>query len=452
MAVGTTSLDVNSLVTQLVAQERSTYATRLTAREAKATVQLSAVSNLKGSLSSFKTNVDALKSAAMLAPRKASSNNEDVLTVTSQGNAATGSYDITVVALAKAQQLASKAFSEGSSAPIGTGKLTISYGTTSFDVDIDESESTLAGVRDAINKASGNTGVQATLLNEQDGTRLILTSAKTGAANTISISQSGGDGNLAQLAYSGTDTATMSQVRGALDAEIKIGTFVHKSATNTISGAIDDVTLTLKAVSAEPVAVSVTEDTESLKKRVSDFVAAYNSLYSSMSKLRSYDAATKAAGPLIGDALLRGIENQIGLDLSNPVEGVTGDFRMLSSLGISRQTDGTLKLDDAKLAKALDTDSKSVEKVFGGDKGVAARLSTHIEAMLKDGSALDTRTDSLQSDLTRVEKDTEALDARMVVVEARYRKQFTALDMLLTQLQTTSNYLSTQLASIGSNK
>jgi flagellar hook-associated protein 2 len=71
--------------------------------------------------------------------------------------------------------------------------------------------------------------------------------------------------------------------------------------------------------------------------------------------------------------------------------------------------------------------------------------------MLKDGSALDSRNDSLQGDLKRIEKDTEALDVRMAVVEARYRKQFTALDALLTQLQTTSSYLSTQFASINNN-
>jgi flagellar hook-associated protein 2 len=241
----------------------------------------------------------------------------------------------------------------------------------------------------------------------------------------------------------------MSQVRGAQDAHIKIGTFDHYNATNTISGAIDDVTLTLKAVSTEPVSVGISEDTSALKKSVAGFVTAYNALYSNMSKLRSYDATTRAAGPLLGDALLRGVESEIGLGLSNPVEGLTGDFRTLASIGITRQADGTLKLDDAKLDKALDANSTSVAKVFGSEKGVAFRLSTSIEAMLKEGSALDTRNDSLQENLKTIEKDGEALDARMAVVEARYRKQFTALDALLTQLQTTSSYLSTQLASIG---
>jgi flagellar hook-associated protein 2 len=446
--VGTTSLDVNSLVTQLVSQERATYATRLTARESKATVQLSALSSLKGALGAFKTSVDTLKTSAAFTPRSATSSDADVFTVTTAGDAATGSYDITVVDLAKAQQLASKAYSGGSSTVVGTGKITITYGDKSFDVDIDSTKNTLSNVRDAINKASGNTGVQATLLNEQGGTRLVLTSAKTGADNSIQIAVTGGDGGLADLAYAGTNTATMTQMQAAQDAHIKIGSFDHFSDTNTISEAIDGVTISLKKPSTDAVSLSVTEDTSALKQRVSNFVQAYNTLYGSMSKLRSYDSNSKAAGPLLGDALLRGIESQIGLDLSNPVDGIDGDYKTLASLGISRQTDGTLKLDDAKLNKALAADRQSVQKVFGSENGVSKRLSDHLESMLKDGSALDSRNDALNAELKRIDDDTTALDARMALISKRYTKQFTALDGLLTQLQSTSNYLSSQLANL----
>jgi flagellar hook-associated protein 2 len=451
MAVGTTSLDVNSLVTQLVSNERSSYATRIAARETKATVQLSALSSLKGALSAFKTTADTMKTTAAFSPRTTTSSNEDVFTASSAGDASTGSYDVHVIALAKAQQLASDPIVGGSSTVVGTGKITITYGDKTFDVEIDEDNNTLGNVRDAINKASGNTGVQATLLNEVGGTRLVLTSAKTGADNTIEVQVSGGDGGLEQFSYSSLSVASpMTEVQGALDAHIKIAGFDHYNATNTISGAIDGVTLNLKSVSPdEPVALNITEDTAALKKRVSDFVAAYNSLQTNMSKLRAYDATTRAAGPMLGDSLLRGIESQISLDLSNPVEGLPGPYNSLAALGITKQTDGTLKVDDAKLSKALAADRTSVAKVFGSEHGVAVRLSEHLETQLKEGAALDSRNDSLQDNLKRIEKDTEALDARMVIVEARYRKQFTALDTLLQQLQTTSNYLSSQFASLG---
>jgi flagellar hook-associated protein 2 len=453
MAVGTTSLDVNSLVSQLVSSERSVYATRLTARETKATVQLSAISTLKGALSSLKTAVDAVKTASALSPRTTTSSDQDAVTATASGSAATGSYSLEIIDLAQAHQLASGAFVDGADAEVGTGTLTFTYGTTTFEVEITEDNNTLDGIRDAINDATGNTGVQATLLNEQGGTRLVLTSAKTGADNTIKVAQSGGDGGLAALVYDGVTPSDMTQVAAAKDAHIKIATFDHYSDTNTVTDAIDDVTLTLKAKTEvnEPVTVSIAEDTATLKTRIKSFVDAYNAFESNMDKLRNYNAGTKSAGPLLGDALLRGIEREIGLDLSNPVGSLEGDFTTLASIGITKQVDGQLKLDETKLNEALEADRASVSKIFTSEDGVAVKLSDHLDAMLKDGSALDTRNDSLQKDLDTIEKDTEALDARMAIVEARYRKQFTALDALLTQLQTTSSYLTAQLASINNN-
>lgn len=447
MAIGASGLDVNSLVSQLVSSERAQYQAPITARETRATVQLSAVSSLKGALATFQSAVNGLKDTSALNPRSISSADEDVFTASSSGNAATGSYDVQVIALAKAQQLASGAFADGSKSVVGNGKLTITYGDKSFDVDI-TTNNTLAGIRDAINKATGNTGVQATILNEQGGSHLVLTSAQTGAANTITIAASGGDGGLAQLAYDGVNPSSMTQIQAAQDAHIKIAGFDHYNSSNVITNAIDNVTLNLKSTSDDPVALNITEDTDTLKQKVSTFVQAYNTLYSSFTKLRSYDATTQTAGPLLGDALLRGIESQIGLDLSNAVSGVAGDYKTLASLGITRQVDGTLSVDSIKLDKALTADRAAVSKVFGGDNGVASRLSKDLEAMLKDGGAIDARTDSLNADLEKVQDDNEALDARMLVIQARYTKQFTALDTLLTQLQGTSDYLTSQLASL----
>ena len=449
-AVTTSSLDVPTLVSQLVTAERNQGQAPITARETKATVQLSAVSSLKGTLSTFQNVVDGLKDASSFTPRKTSSSDEDVFSATSTGSAATGAYDITVVALAKAQQLSSSAFVGGSTAIVGTGTLAFTYGSSSFNVTIDSTNNTVAGIRDAINKATGNTGVQATIVNEQGGAHLVLTSAQTGKANTIKIAASGGDGGLAKFAYDGVAASQVIQNQPAQDADITVAnsTYHHFSPTNVVDDAIDNVTLTLKTTSATPVTLTVSDDTASLKQKVSAFVQAYNTLYSGFTKLRGYDASTQTSGPLLGDALLRGIESRIGLDLSNPVAGVTGGYTTLASLGVTRQTDGTLALDGAKLDKALSADRQSVAKVFGGTTGVAARLSKDLSGFLQSGGAIAARTTSLNSDLKRVQTDTDALNARLQVIQARYTKQFTALDALLTQLQSTSNYLTSQLASL----
>jgi flagellar hook-associated protein 2 len=447
-AVGSTGLDVQSLVSQLVTSERNQYLTPITARETTATVQLSAISSLKGSLSTFQTAVNGLTDAASMTPRATSSSDEDVLTVTSTGDASTGSYDIQVIDLAQAQQLASGPFSGGASTKVGTGTMTITYGTKTFDVKIDDTNNTLSNIRDAINKASGNTGVQASIINEQNGSRLVLTSSQTGKDNSIKVAVNGGDGGLAQFAYDGVNPSSVTQLKAAQDAHIKVGTYDVYNSSNVISSAIDDVTITLKSKSDDPVTLTVSADQTALKTKVGNFVTAYNTLYAAMSKLRAYDPSTETAGPLLGDALLRGIENQIGLDLSNPVAGATGDYKTLASLGITRQTDGTLKVDGVKLDKALTADPNSVAKVFGGDTGVAGKLSKDLDNVLKDGAGIDVRSTQLNDTLKSVQDDKDQLDARMQVIQDRYTKQFTALDTLLTQLQSTSNYLTSQLASL----
>lgn len=436
-------LDINSLVSQLVAAERLPHQTLITRRESKATLELSALSQLKGALSTFKNALDPLKTEGSFSPRAATSGDTKIFTATATGSAAVGNYSIEVVSLAQAHQLATDAYVGGSSAEIGTGTLSITFGGSTFEVEIDEDHKTLAGIRDAINKAPGNTGVQATLLNEANGTRLVLTSSKTGAAHTIHITATG-EGPLLQM----VNATSMSVVQAAQDAHIRIGTFDHYSATNTIDKAIDGVSLTLLAESEEPVSLKVTQDTSLLKQRINSFVNAFNSLHATFGKLRGYDAATKTAGPLLGDALVRSIEARISTDLVTPVSGISGAYTSLASIGITKQADGTLKLDETKLNEALTENASAVARIFGSEDGVAARLSSHIEAELETGAALDTRNQAIQKTIETLNREKEALDARMQTVENRYRAQFTQLDILLSRLQTTSSYLGTQLESL----
>jgi flagellar hook-associated protein 2 len=84
--------------------------------------------------------------------------------------------------------------------------------------------------------------------------------------------------------------------------------------------------------------------------------------------------------------------------------------------------------------------------VFASANGIAARLSTYVDTQLATGASFDFRNTSIQSGLKDVAKQKQALEIRMAAVQARYLKQFTALDSLLTNMQQTSTYLTQQLA------
>lgn len=450
-AVGGSQIDVQSLVSQLVAAERATPDAQITRQSNQVTTQISALGTLMGSLSTFRSALSSLKTVDVFSTRTATSSNDATLSVTAGAKAVPGDYDIDVIQLAQAQQISSNPFTGGSTTVVGTGTLTVSLGDKSFDVEITDSNSTLAGIRDAINSAVDNTGVRATLVTGTAGSRLVLSSAETGADNKITVAQAGGDGGLAQIAYSEGSPGSYTQIKAAQDAIIEIAGSQSTSSTNTIDDAIDGVSLTLKSETTEdsgPVTISVGYDTSGVSTRVKTFVSAYNSLMSQIAKLRSYDASTQTAGALLGDSMLTSIESQMRNVLSTPVSGQAQGYQTLASIGITTQLDGTLGIDDTKFQKALTGNFEAVSKLFGSDTGVGATLFKKADDLLKSGGALDTRSSNLTQQQKDIQKRKDDLDERMLTLQTAYTAQFTRLDTLLSSLQVTSSYLSQQIESL----
>jgi flagellar hook-associated protein 2 len=450
-AVGGSQIDVQGLVSQLVAAERAKPEAQIARASSQVTTQISALGQLMGSLSSFRSALASLKTVDVFSTRSASTSNEAVLTASAGAKAVPGSYDIEVVQLAKAQQISSNPFAGGGSTVVGTGTLTVSLGDKSFNVEITSANSSLAGIRDAINSAKDNVGVRATLVNGATGSRLVLSSSVTGASNTIEIAQAGGDNGLAQLEYSAAAPGNYTVIKAAQDAVVNIANAQATSATNTIDGAIDGVSLTLKTETTEeggPVTLSVGYDNAAVAGRIKNFVSAYNALASQIGKLRSYDAATKTAGPMLGDSLITSIENELRSTISAAVPAQAEGFQTLASVGITTQADGTLSVTDAKLQKALNSNFEAVGKLFGSETGIAARLFKQVDDRLKSGGAIDARSKNLTDQQRAIQKRKDDLDTRMIAVQKGYLAQFTRLDTLLSQLQVTSSYLSQQIESL----
>jgi flagellar hook-associated protein 2 len=233
----------------------------------------------------------------------------------------------------------------------------------------------------------------------------------------------------------------------AADAVIRIEGFELSSTTNTITDAIDGVTLSL--VKAEPdtsYTLTVANDPKAAKDKVKSFVTAFNQLATTMAGLRAYNPDTRVSGALLGDALLRNVESDIRRTVTDMVGSAPEGLQSLSMIGITTNTDGTLKLDESKLTRALESDFDAVGKLFGGDNGIGSRLDSIVDKHLDNDASLVKRAESLQKSKREITTRTDALDARMETVYQRYLKQFTALDTLLTQMQSTSSYLMQQLS------
>lgn len=445
-------LDIAGLVAKLVAAEKAPRQTQITRAQTDTVTEITALASLKGAMSAFNDSLATLKTVEVFAGRSAASSDTKVFTATATSAAVSGTYDVEVGNLASAHQITTlNPFEDGAGQVVGTGTLTISVGDKTFSIAIAEPDNTVAKIRDAINSAADNKNlVRATIVNAADGAHLVLSAQTAGDANKIVVAQSGGDGGLAGLEYNPSLTTNYKLLKEARDAVVYVAGYEHRSTTNTFADAIDGISLTLLDQGEEDktYTLNVGADTASTTARIKKFVEAYNALEKQIAALRSYSPETKQAGPLLGDAMLRGIESDLRARVTGAVTGLTGTYQSLASIGITTQRDGTLSLDNDKLSKALAADFDGVAKLFGSESGVAARLATSLGTQLGATAQINTRTKALNSRSVELQKQQAALETRMAEVQKRYNAQFNALDSLLSGLSSQSAFLSQQLTAI----
>ena len=434
--MGGSGLDINSLVSQLVAAERAPLQQRLTRTETQINTQLSAFGTVRSGLSAVQSALSTLKTPEALQVKRASSSDVSVFRATATGAAAPAAYSVEVIQLATNEKRSSSPFPGGATALVGAGDLIFTQNGQTFSVLVDAAMS-LSGLRDAINAASGNTGVRAALLNTSSGTRLTLTSTQTGLAQAISVSAKDASVEL-QGFVSGMSVSTPAQ-----DALIKIDGFEVTSGTNTVASAVTGVSLEL--VGAKPgttLSLAISQDHQAVRERLSKLVTDFNAFQAQATRLRAYDAKSRTGGPLIGDAALRNIESAVRRELTAPTLSAPSNSRTLSSIGIRFGADGRLTVNESVLSEALNQRSGEVVQMLTATDGLASRLSSVIDAQISSEGMLTVRTNSLDARKRILEKDKEAIDARMLLVEKRYRTQFIGLDRMLAEMQGTSSYIS----------
>ena len=446
MGVGS-GIDVASLVSQLVAARKAPQQNQITSQTNAANTQLSALGQVGAALSALQSAMASITDGSAFTARTISSSDPAVLGASATGIPVNGSYDIVVTQLASALKASSGAFASNSTA-VGTGTLTIAVGSQSMSLTLDSSNNSLAAIRDAINGASSNPGVSATIVTGSDGAHLVLSGTRTGAANGFSVSSSGGDGGLAALKYDPAASSGngLSVVTAAADAQYSIDGLAASSAGNTVSTAIDGLTLNL--VKAGSSTLGVASDTGKATSALTNLVNTYNGFVGIYQNLTKYDATSGTAGALLGDATLNSISNTLSSIIGGAANGAT-----LSSIGISLQVDGTLKLDSGKLAGALADGGRQVGNLFGGSNGFAAKLNAPLASWVGSQGVLSSRTSSINQQLSDLANQQTALNNRMDSLTAMYQAQFTALDTLMSKLNSTSSYLQQQFDALtNSNK
>ncbi|MFO1270957.1 MAG: flagellar filament capping protein FliD [Rubrivivax sp.] len=467
-------LDVNSIITQLMAVEGQPL-TLLQQRKSDLDTQVSAIGQLQSLTGAMRDAAQKLTSVSLWKSTVASSGNESAVKVTTDGNTPTGAYSVQVDSLAARQTIASRSFA-ASTDKLGEGTLTIELGSytgeptptgftpkagaTPVTVTIGPDDTSLESVRDKINAAGA--GVTATIVKDASGARLALRSSATGAENgfRISAAETTDDGvatdGLSALAFDAAGgSSNMTRTESAANAKATVNGIAVESASNTLDGVSDGMTLTLLAETAAPVNVDVADDAEGVKTAIGTFVKAFNDLASYVRNQTKYDPDTKKGGPMQGDQTLLGLQTALR-GVINQGSTASTKYERLADIGITMQTDGTLAIDSTKLDAAVDNRAE-LRKLFAADgattasDGFMTRFAGLGAAELDSGGPLDTRNSSLQAMIKRNQDSQDAMQRRLDQTEARLRAQYQALDSSMAKLNGLSSYLTGQLTAIAKN-
>jgi flagellar hook-associated protein 2 len=466
-------LDVNSIVTQLVAIERQPIV-QLQTQATSLQTKLSAFGKLQSDLSALRDAASALTSPSTWNQTSGTSSDTASVNVTTDTTNLPGTYSVQVTQLAQSQSNISKTYSAATDL-VGEGTIHIELGTwgagnsftakpgaTAIDISVGPPAKSLAEVRDMVNAA--NAGITATVLSDASGSRLVFRSSATGAVNGFKITVTDADSNnvdtsgLSALAYDpSVGVVTMAQALAAANASALINGAPVSSTSNTLTNVVDGMTLQLQQVTTAPVQVTTAADQDAIRKKVEAFVTAYNDLNNELATQTKYDPASKTAGTLQGDSTAVSLRTSLRNTLrGNSAASTT--FTRLADIGFDVQQDGSIKLDSKKLANAL-ANLGELKKLFSNtdvavpaNNGFATLFRTQADQAMGVAGSIASRSDGLRDSISRNEKRQAELEARVALTEARLRKQYTTLDAQMGQLQSLSTYVTQQMAVLTNSK
>lgn len=527
-------LDIKAMVESMVKADLMPAQLRHDKKLNSVTTELSAFGQLKSAISNFQTTLNSLSYASEFNKMNSLLSEPGYVSASVTEQAAEGLYQIKVNQLAQAQSLASGYFANNSSS-VGSGSITISFGTysdnnTTFTLNTEVSPVTinitpgndsLSAVRDAINAA--NAGVTASIVQDSVGSRLTLTSSETGEKYAMQIT-----GSLTAMNYDPTTNNTsLSQTMAAQNSQVQINGLLLSESSNRLEKAITGITLDLQqADPATTITLTVKKDVEHLKGLINDFVKKYNDFINFITTLTGFDMETRKRGVLQGDDKLRDLKTNLYHLATNPLT-TDGPIQSLADLGITSDKHGLLEIDPEMLDEAINNNYQGISNLFAkkitatdpnikinsldtevgagtydvilneytpgismsgtiggilanstdgvtlngtgdfstlsidilsglvGDRGqiivsdgLASLIDGYLDSLIDEDGEIEERIDRLNTQAQQLDEMQERINERSITLEKRYYQQWNAVDLLISQMQNTSNTLTQILSNL----
>jgi flagellar hook-associated protein 2 len=438
-------LDTTSLINSLM-QVESVPQTLLKNKVSNSQTYISALQSLNTKVAALVDLAGKTSKPASLDLYSAKSSAASI-TATAASGAAPGQIDLKVDALAKSQKSVSDVMTAW---PDSAAVLTIQDKDGTLH-EISAASPSLDDIVSAINTAGA--GVTATKVAVGGGNyRIQFASTGMGADSAFTIYR----GTSAEVTATTAPTLALTEIQGAQDASITIwaGTLAAQSITsksNTFSDLLPGVSISVSAVSTDPISVTIARDDAAISKKASDLVTAVNGIFSEITSRSTVTTSTDASGTtstkggvFTGDSTVRDVNQKILSAASLPVNG-----RSPSEFGISISKTGTIDFDATKFASAMAADPGAAQAAL---TEIASRVAAAAATISdKYNGTVTSKITGQQSEVKGLGLQIDDWDRRLTTRRKTLEATYAALEVQLSKLNSQSSYVSSQLAGLSSS-
>lgn len=443
------------VITDAIISARSAPINQLASKRTDYQNRSSALKQLNTQLITLKSSLTALTDQTIGTGIAATSSSTAIVSASATNTAATGAIGVQVTRLATTLTQASDSFGATDTAILAGGATTATFelrkggATTGTAITIDSTNNSLAGLRDAINAADA--GVTATIVDvtgDGTGNQLVLQSKEAGTQGRVELVETTATGTDASL-----NLHTVNPPSGSpadLDALVKINGLTLTRSSNTISDAVAGVTFTLKDVGSST--VTVAGDSGSLKSKIAAFVDAYNAIQDFISGQYKSDADGKPTGILAKDSTLRAVQNGLRSFVNTAASANGGAFSNLADVGISRDDNGKLAINQDVLNDKLKNSLSDVRALFAGKTDPDTGLANGLLTISSDlNSNVDAAVSGFDASVKRFTDSIATQQARLAALRTSLTRQFSVADAAIGQLNGQNTTLTSVLKSLQSN-
>ena len=483
------NLDTDSLISVLMASDNNNYKTLENRKSDYSSIQ-STFQSLNTKLNTLRMAANDLLLKVNLTKTTATSSDTKVLNVSSSSGAAPGTYQIEVQQVAKSHIIRTddvnasgttlidsikSRVSDGENVAISVDGVSIDVGSLASQAATDKDF--LNALKSKINSSSAN--LSASIIQRSDTTAsLVLTTKSTGVANSIKAKEgafgiSGDSDVLSALGLTATQDAEgtyhfKNNVQDAADALLTVNGVDITSSSNTIKGAIENVSLSLVAEGTTTVTVGT--DTSAVADMMQAFVDAYNDVVDAVNAAKAFQDSNSRT-PLQTDSTLNSLLSNLG-NWMNSRAGVAEDgtdnlsLQYFYQIGLEvdkgattpSEMTGKISFDRDQFIEALQEDPDGVYQLLsynedGASKGLARVFSDNLYSWTSPTNGIiKTKIDGYDSEISFISDEMEQLKARLDVKEASLKQKFVNMETALSTLQSQQSWLNGVVESMTASK